>query len=242
MARFFIGIDDTDFGESIGTGALARELMLHLERSLSAACFGVTRHQLFIHPDIPYTSHNSAACLEIDCATALACLESRAAEFIATLLHSGADPGLCVCEENSEFHALCEFGRRTQVSIVRKEEARALADRRGMACREIGGTGGGVIGAVAACGLRMGKDDGRFISLAGVREMTGVLSAQEILSRTVIEKIIDETGEAIERTSLIDTKGWVRPELKKGAIVLRVKRDNIGTGYAIEKEKHLDKH
>ena len=27
---------------------------------------GISRHQLYVHPDIPYTSHNSSLCLDLD--------------------------------------------------------------------------------------------------------------------------------------------------------------------------------
>ncbi len=62
--RWLLAIDDTDNAESIGTGRLARMLAAHLEEANLFAEPGVTRHQLLVHPDIPYTSHNSAACIE----------------------------------------------------------------------------------------------------------------------------------------------------------------------------------
>ena len=94
--RFFIGLDDTDFGDSVGTGALARELMVHLERDLGADSHGVTRHQLLVHPEIPYTSHNSAACLEVECDATLESLVDTCSEFVQFLFHPGADPGLSI--------------------------------------------------------------------------------------------------------------------------------------------------
>jgi len=50
----YLGIDDTDTRESRGTGRLARMIAAELARSYVVT--GVTRHQLFIHPSIPYTS------------------------------------------------------------------------------------------------------------------------------------------------------------------------------------------
>lgn len=55
----YLGIDDTDTRESRGTGRLARMIARELSRSYPV--MGVTRHQLFVHPSIPYTSHNSCA-------------------------------------------------------------------------------------------------------------------------------------------------------------------------------------
>ena len=62
--NIFIGIDDTDNLESRGTGRLARSIAADLGKTYDL--YGVTRHQLLVHPDIPYTSHNSAAVIHLD--------------------------------------------------------------------------------------------------------------------------------------------------------------------------------
>ena len=62
----FIGIDNTDLPDSPGTGKLVRRLGSQLEAHGQGRPLGVTRHQLLVHPSILYTSHNSAACLELE--------------------------------------------------------------------------------------------------------------------------------------------------------------------------------
>ena len=64
--RLLVGIDDTDNLESRGTGFRAREFGRQLMEEGLASVRGISRHQLYVHPDIPYTSHNSALCLDID--------------------------------------------------------------------------------------------------------------------------------------------------------------------------------
>jgi len=65
MATWLIGIDDTDNDSSPGTGQIARRLMGEcLARAWRHA--GVTRHQFLVDPRIPYTSHNSGACLAVE--------------------------------------------------------------------------------------------------------------------------------------------------------------------------------
>lgn len=61
--RILIGIDDTDNLESRGTGYMARQLGAMLSEGGLALVEGITRHQLLLDPQIPYTSHNSSACL-----------------------------------------------------------------------------------------------------------------------------------------------------------------------------------
>jgi hypothetical protein len=241
MARWLIGIDDTDFGDSIGTGALARELALHLERLTGASNRGITRHQLLVDPRIPYTSHNSAACLELEGDTTIDELEELTRAFVTTLLHTGADPGICLLQPNGiDLTELTTFGRDAQSRVLDKSEARQVSERARARQHELGGSGLGIIGATAACGLRLSGDDGRFISLPGTRELDGVLTVAEILGQGAIDQVVDDTGRALEKHERVDTRGWVRPDLVGGRVVLRSQRDR--DGYVVVRDKHMDKH
>jgi hypothetical protein len=65
--RIYIGFDDTDtVGSDRGTGKVAR----WFEHILPEGCrlWGVVRQQLLRHESIPFTSHNSAACIVVDMA------------------------------------------------------------------------------------------------------------------------------------------------------------------------------
>ena len=61
----YIGIDDTDNPDTRGTGFRARQLVDRLHDRDMARTVGVTRHQLLVDDRIPYTSHNSSACLAV---------------------------------------------------------------------------------------------------------------------------------------------------------------------------------
>ena len=63
--RVYIGFDDTDnITADRGTGKLAR----WFENELPEGCRveGVVRQQLLVDDRIPYTSHNSSACVMVD--------------------------------------------------------------------------------------------------------------------------------------------------------------------------------
>ena len=49
----YIGIDDTDNLNSVGTGRVARGLARSLVEAGFGDSLGVSRHQLLVHPDIP---------------------------------------------------------------------------------------------------------------------------------------------------------------------------------------------
>ncbi len=63
--KVYFGFDDTDSHDSLyGTGKLVRWFQDALPEGCE--CIGVVRRQLLVCDDIPYTSHNSSACLIAD--------------------------------------------------------------------------------------------------------------------------------------------------------------------------------
>lgn len=73
-------------------------------------------------------------------------------------------PGLCILEMSrlSGREELIRFGRRAKGEVLTKAEAYDLAGRYGIRLSEHGGSGDGVIGALAGCALRLEGRDGRF--------------------------------------------------------------------------------
>ena len=238
-ARYLIGIDDTDHGESIGTGALARELSLFLERELGATSHGVTRHQLLVHPDVPYTSHNSAACIGLGCDADPERVEDVCTSLLRSLFHEGADPGLCISSPAGRDDEWESFGRAAQSRVLEKDDATALAARLPVRLRELGGNGQGVIGALAACGLRLGGRDGRFISLRGIRSVPTSTTVARILAQTGVQRVEDESGAAVDPSAVVDTRDWVRPDLREDRIVLVLTQDE--NGYHVDRSRRKGK-
>lgn len=165
MLKILIGIDDTDNLDSPGSGTAAENLAIALQCSDLARCGGITRHQLFVHADIPFTSHNSAMCIPAICAAdKLDDVISFGRSYLENTSAEGSDPGLCVVvdEPRLERDCLISFGQKAKRDVLDKQAAYALANALGVCLSEHGGTGGGVIGALAATGLRIGGDDGRY--------------------------------------------------------------------------------
>lgn len=223
--KLLIAIDDTDNLESIGTGRLSRMLSDYLfERGLIGAST-VTRHQFLVHPDIPYTSHNSSACIEAEKKGRIEEVIAAAKEFLMRNFHAGANPGLCVANHEEVPRELSAFGRRAQEEVLKIRYARDLAERLGVFAWWHGETGQGCIGAMAGVGLRGTENDGRFIGLKGIRDIKGTMSVRDILDATPIRTVMSESGEVLDVREEIDTLGWVRPELRGGFPVLKVVRE-----------------
>lgn len=163
--KVLVCIDDTDSLDSMGTGELAEILAKTVEERGMGRCSGVTRHQLLVHPDVPYTSHNASMCFITEMVeTKLGYLTSYASEFVQLASAMGSDPGLClaVFDKIPEPAKLVAFGEKAKCQVVTKKEAYSLAKNLGIHLSEHGGTGQGVIGALAGAGLRLIGNDGRF--------------------------------------------------------------------------------
>lgn len=227
MYRFLLAIDDTDNLESKGTGWLARKLAKDISKAFRITLHGVTRHQLFLHPDIPYTTHNSSACLDFDVAdNAPQEIFAFATGIVQNLSAPDSDPGVSLSVFEGINEHIQEFGQRAQCEVVTMEEAYGLAARHHILLKELGGTGQGIIGALAGIGLKATGNDGRYLELAGIRELEGIITAREIIDNSAIHRVIEhQTAKDIPAADLVNTLNWVRPTQYGHEPVLKVKRD-----------------
>jgi len=221
-----LAVDDTDNLETKGTGHLAEAIAREVERKGWGTRSYITRHQLFVHPDVPYTSHNSSMCFTADIDGAcLAALISHAAGFLEKESAQGSDPGLCVAiaDRLDRTEELVEFGRRAKQAVVQKGEAYDLARRLGVHLSEHGGTGGGVIGALAAVGLRMSGNDGRVRGQLEIDNVNGVASVRDILAHPSVNSVMTLDGKALHQDEAVLLSGWkVKAVLQGGGPVLLV--------------------
>jgi hypothetical protein len=219
VTTFLIGIDDTDNESSPGTGRLARRLCDEcVQRGLRA--LGVTRHQFLIDPAIPYTSHNSGACIGIESANRPEDWEF-VYDFVARDCAEGSDPGVCVTAAEDVPDSVIEFGNLATREVVTMSDAFRVAKDASISLRGLGGTSGGVIGAIGSVGLRASRNNGRFIDLPGLRTLDGCVNAAAF-DRIGVWLEHGSCGRKPEAGDRYETLGWVRPRLIGGEAVLPV--------------------
>jgi hypothetical protein len=224
--RCLIGIDDTDNLESRGTGFRARQLGARLLEAGLGRVRGITRHQLFVHPSIPYTSHNSSACLDVDLDGArFTVARDFCRDYLATESADGSDAGLCMASFDRVADEMVEFGRSAKQRVVTPAQALELARHHGAHLEGVTGDHMGVIGALAAIGLRRGGHDGRFIWLEGVRELTGTATAGTLLATTGIDSVESMDGRPLPPEAEVLVDPWPRPVLLHGRAVLLTERN-----------------
>jgi hypothetical protein len=242
--RLYVGFDDTDtIDADRGTGQLAR----WFGDELPGGCrvWAVVRQQLLVHPDVPYTSHNSAAVVVVEVHPRRGAVDAflieevvaRAGAHLERHALPGSDPGLCVAYDGCPaLPALVAFGRRAAVSIVTQVEALTAAT--GAHLSGHGGTNDGLIGAAAGVGLTVGGWNGRLIEYARpLRAFSDPVTVEELEKADILVVSTDRDAPVPQPGELVSTRGWLRPRLWAGRPVLPVARDGGGLWVALASER-----
>ena len=222
--NLLISIDDTDDIDSRGTGEIAELLAQGLAGNGLASCGRVTRHQLLLHPDIAYTSHNSSMCFPAQIADeSLDAVTSWCQTMLAVESVAAADPGLCVVavERLSEPEALVAYGYDAKERVFSKDDAYQKASDFGVHLSEHGGTGIGVIGALAGAGLRLSGNDGRFKGKFTLPSDDGIAQVGDI-RRHGVDSVQTLAGDALGDDVLVRVGDECKLVLLGGDAVLLV--------------------
>jgi len=219
----YIALDDTDMPGSVGTGRLAREIAEELREEYPV--YAVTRHQLFVHPDIPYTSHNSCAVIHMLDADGdpRAALMDRVSTLMRDRFVEGSDPGLAIARTCDVTPAMYLFGFTAKERVLTQAQARAIAANGKIPLRGLGGTEGGVIGALAGIGLAASQSDGRFLFVGSIRDIRGSQSVERLLAAG-IAGIFSVDGEQITEGT-VEIAKFPQPACINGKPVLFIERD-----------------
>jgi hypothetical protein len=127
-----------------------------------------------------------------------------------------------VAEGSQVSEAVWHFGDRAKRDILTMAEALALAHHERLVLEGLTGDHSGIIGALAAVGLRAAGNDGRFLWLTGLRELSGIDTADQLRRATPINLIQTIAGGDVPSTDRIVVGEWVRPLLKRGHAMLLV--------------------
>ncbi|MCX5806014.1 MAG: hypothetical protein NT010_08105 [Proteobacteria bacterium] len=190
----------------------------------------MTRHQLLVHPDIPYTSHNSSMCFTAEIPEhMLEAVTDYCCSALAAESAPGSDPGLCILtpELLKQPEVLMDYGRKAKKVVISKEEAYDTAAALGIHLSEHGGTGQGVIGALAGAGLRLTGNDGRFKGKLRIPSPNGTATVRHILDFG-IDVVTTLDGVVLNDSEDVHVGEWVkRVLLNEKAVLLVVPSEDI---------------
>ena len=221
----YISLDDTDTLDSRGTGRLAREIARQFTGS-GYKVKGVSRHQLLVHPDIPFTSHNDCAVIHLENGTDPGQIFERVRDIMTDDFIEGSDPGLAIARKEDIHPGIIEFGLRAKQEVLTQEMARDIAQCTGVVLEGLGGTNDGIIGALAGLGLAATGNDGRYVLLGNLRGLSGDIPVGKLLE-SGIARVCMRSGEEI-KNGTVRVKKFPKPSIRGGKPVLFAEeRDGI---------------
>jgi hypothetical protein len=234
--HIFIGIDDTDTQNSNGTGFLSRELAKQIESNNLGKVVNITRHQLFISNKIKYTNRNNSACIELLTSKKdLLILFCR--EMVLSSTNPESQPVIVYAESNLISENIIDFSCKAKTSIQNINDAIKLAKDSSFVIDFLrSGKKNGVIGAVAAIGLRATGNDGRVIWVNGyeIKGLTGTYMVGEVYCRTHVDAIRTIDGYKVPTNASIDFENKrIKPVLKDNTITFLVEEINNGQNESI---------
>lgn len=242
MIRVLVGIDDTDNKESRGTGFRSRQLGKLIEEENLGEVDGISRHQLFFDPRIPYTSQNSSACLDVRTSD-IQKLTLLCRKFLIEDSAIGSDAGLAVKAYDKIDLEIEEWGRRAKREVLTQKEALDIAKRKEVYLEGLTGDKDGIIGSLAAIGLRKFGNDGRFIWLRGkeIRELNGVYQVQDLLKISSVDHILDKSDNEIPHNDRVDVGTWVRPAIREHKTIIFVDKslNNINYEWTVATKDYI---
>jgi hypothetical protein len=136
---------------------------------------------------------------------------------------SDSDPGLCVLvpERLEQPEILMHYGHKAKTTVISKEEAYETAAAHGVHLSEHGGSGQGVIGALAGAGLRLTGNDGRFKGKFRIPSRNGTATVREIHD-CGIDAVQSMDGARLDESEAVHVGEWVKLVLIDGKTVLLV--------------------
>lgn len=225
----YLAIDDTDDIGTKGTGEIAEEIAQLIEAQGLGRTSMVTRHQLFVHDSIPYTSHNSAMCFQIFTAEPdPEAIRSLAIKHLLAESAPASDPGLALLSSDGreDWTPLVTYGLSAKRQVLTKTDAYSLAEELAVHLSEHGGTGDGVIGALAAIGLRMTGSDGRFKGRLKLPAAEGLWRVSDIIGQTTASAVVDLNGQCLSSDEEVYLSGKIKAVLLNHQQTLLVNRDD----------------
>jgi hypothetical protein len=114
--------------------------------------------------------------------------------------------------------------------VLTKEEAYRLAGHLGVHLSEHGGTGGGIIGALAGTGLRLSGNDGRFRGRLKIGDANDVLTVGNVKSLSSVDIVQSLDGYTLNDRDTVRLGEKVKAVLMGGRTVLLVSPTGSGNG------------
>lgn len=158
-----------------------------------------------------------------------------------------ADPGLCILSISELIHPekLISYGFRAKSEFIQLEEAYKLAEELNIHLSAHGGTGEGIIGALAGAGLRLSGNDGKFRKTVPIDINCEEMLVSTLIIQAGIECICDIDGNELDGNTNIFIRDRIKKIIRNNKTALLVKKvevknEEMWTNYTIQELKDLN--
>ncbi len=229
---YLLGIDDTDGKDFPPTHNLAYKLGLQLQSLSLANLINLSIHQLYQFPSIPYTSSNTSSCLLLD----LEPVKAREVELVCreVLLRNsapGSNAGFALASWSQYDPEIMLWGKSAKTTRLERPDAIKLARSHQISTAGLLGNGTGIIGALAAVGLRFDGSDGWIEWMPGLENIQGIYTQAQLNQVIHLDRIESEHQKRPALDDRIQISSPVRLLLRDGKIVLPVTPAKRGAGF-----------
>ncbi|MBU0632199.1 hypothetical protein KKA17_06120 [bacterium] len=227
MQRYktYIAIDDTDeLGYYTSTGEICEDIKEHIERYYTKTT-SVTRHQLLLHEEINYTSHNSSMCFTTHLnEQELQEVKEFVVDYVSQKSASSSSPGICIGYEKDidDRYALINYGLSAKKRVLIKENAFVVAKSQNLFLKGWKNEGNGVIGALAGVALRLYGNDGRIKGKITLDKE--IISVKELLSLRLFDEVRLINCDPVDENTSVIVKEYLKGVYKEHKSVLLLEK------------------
>lgn len=229
---YLLGIDDTDSPELSDTPSFAYSLACQLESKSLARLVNISCHQLLQHPSISHTKNNVCCCIFLDTEE----IRVREIDLVCreVLHHECAvksNPGYALAAWNQFDAELVMWGKNAKTTLLDRKQCLSIGRKHNIAIAGIMGSGQGVIGALAAIGLRYEGNDGWISWMPGLSALDGIYTQTQLAQMIHFDLIESARHKRPALEDRIQINAPVHPLLKDGRIVLPVTLSKKGSDF-----------
>jgi hypothetical protein len=227
-----LGIDDSDTTTSSDTPELAQMLGFQLETRSLARLVNISCHQLYQHPSTLCTTHNIACCLLIDTETEkIREIDLFCRQFLLRESAPKSNPGYALAAWSQFDPEIVNWGKRAKLNLLNRMDAITLSRSCKISMAGISGSGAGVIGALAAIGLRYEGNDGWISWMQGITSVHGIYTQMQLSQFIHFDLIESDLQKHPALDDRIQISEPLRPYLKDGKTVLPITAAKRGSEF-----------
>ncbi len=207
ITEIYFGMDGFRRCDGAGAGETASLIIQAIGENGWGQAGLLSRHRLYQHPDTGCRKHNTARSFsaQID-ERYLSVFIDHACNVLGSDSSPDSNTGLVIAmpERMSSADEIIAYASRVKEGLISRDETDRIVGKPGLYVFEISGDGKGIIGALAAAGLRMTGNDGQLRGKLQLGSGEGYIATiKEIVDNTYVEQVKNMDFENIDKDQYV---------------------------------------